>query len=85
MNLKSRVKRLEEKMSVQRERFILVITCTDRDDLCRENEPLLDNEIAPGVMAFCYNGRLTKSEIEELKAEYTAGTPSLPSDKTEAE
>ena len=74
-NFSGQVKRLEEKVvGGHRERCILVITCADRGDLCRENEPLLDNEIAPGLMAFCYNGRLTKSEIEELKAEYAAKT-----------
>jgi hypothetical protein len=68
-NLNRRLKQVEEKLGLKKERYVLVIRCADPIKRLPEGQRL-GVEVSPGIYALAYGGPLTSDEIEELRAEY---------------
>ena len=68
MNVQRRIERLEERIGVEQDRFVLVLSCADPSKRAKQ---LQSNEILPGVYAFPYGGApLTSDELVELRDKY---------------
>lgn len=71
MNFQNRIKRIEQEVGIQRQRYVLVILRRNRAALQRERETLLSDEILPGVKVHVWNGQLTDAERQELKTKFS--------------
>jgi hypothetical protein len=67
MNVQRRIERIEERIGVEQEHFVLIISCADPSKRAKQ---LQSNEILPGVYALPYGGALSSDELEELRDKY---------------
>jgi hypothetical protein len=70
MNFSKRVKHLEERLGMKCPRYVLTIICSDKTQRL-DPDRFGCTEINPGVYAFAWDGELTNTEIEELRARKT--------------
>jgi hypothetical protein len=71
MNFSRRVKNLEERLGMEQERFILIITSADPEEF-PEDSSFKEHEILPGVLCFVYGKPLSNEELAELRAKYAS-------------